>query len=257
MPLPDRAFDTVVSFETLEHIEAQEAFLDEIARVLEPDGVLVLSCPNKVEYSDKRDYANEFHVKELYREELARLVAARFPEIAWYGQRPSFFSVIAPEGGAGAGELFEVAQPDLTRADPALAAPLYFVLVASRRRESVASLPAPVSVLADRDEWIQRDYAKVIRELERAAARLAALEGHVATRDTAIARLERELALVQEARRAADAAHAEQQAALAAMLHAEVGARDAVIDAKQHEIDRRGGLRWWLRLPLHRFGILK
>jgi hypothetical protein len=70
--------------------------------VLAPGGVLVLSCPNKLEYSDKRDYRNEFHVKELYRDELKRLVAARFPEIAWYGQRPSFYSVIAPESPAGA-----------------------------------------------------------------------------------------------------------------------------------------------------------
>jgi hypothetical protein len=30
-----------------------------------------------------------------------------------------------------------------------------------------------------------------------------------------------------------------------------------VIDAKDHEIVRRGGLRWWLKLPLYRFGILK
>ena len=257
MPLPDRAFDTVVSFETLEHIEAQEAFLDEVARVLEPGGVLVLSCPNKVEYSDKRDYANEFHVKELYRDELARLVGSRFPEIAWYGQRPSFFSVIAPEGAATAGELFEVAEGTPGEARPTLAAPLYFLLVASRRRESVVAMPSPVSVLADRDEWIQRDYAKVIRELERAAARTAALEAHVAERDRAIARLEGYVATLNESRRAADAAHAAEVAALAATLESEVRARDAVIDAKQHEIDRRGGLRWWLRLPLHRFGLLK
>jgi SAM-dependent methyltransferase len=257
MPLGDRAFDTVVSFETLEHIEAQEAFLDEVARVLEPDGVLVLSCPNKVEYSDKRDYRNEFHVKELYREELARLVGARFPELAWYGQRPSFFSVIAPERGAAAGELFEVAGDAPAQAAGALASPLYFLLVASRRRESLAAQPAPVSVLADRDEWIQRDYAKVIRELEQAAARITALEGHVAERDRVIANLERDIATLNASRRAADAAHAAEVAALAATLHAEVSARDALIDAKQHEIDRRGGLRWWLRLPLYRFGLLK
>jgi SAM-dependent methyltransferase len=253
LPLPDAAFDTVVSFETLEHVEEQEAFLDEVARVLAPDGVLVLSCPNKVEYTDKRDYHNEFHVKELYREELGKLVAARFPEIAWFGQRPSFFSVIAPEGAAGAGELFEAAEASPGEAGAALAHPLYFVLVASRRREALAALPAPVSVLADRDEWIQRNYTDVMRELEEAVARVTALEGHVATRDAAIARLE---AMVVEVNAARDAAEAEHRRALA-QLDEEMRRRDAAIDAKQREIDRRGGLRWWLRLPLHRFGLLR
>jgi 2-polyprenyl-3-methyl-5-hydroxy-6-metoxy-1,4-benzoquinol methylase len=131
MPLPDASFDVVVSFETVEHISGQAAFLDEIARVLKPGGLVVLSCPNKLEYSDKRDFANEFHVKELYREELATLVGARFPEMAWYGQRPSFFSVIAPEGAARAeAELIEVTEAEPANAAPALAHPLYFLLVA-------------------------------------------------------------------------------------------------------------------------------
>jgi SAM-dependent methyltransferase len=253
LPLPDAAFDTVVSFETLEHVHEQEAFLDEVARVLAPDGVLVLSCPNKVEYTDKRDYHNEFHVKELYRDELAKLVSARLPEIAWYGQRPSFFSVIAPEAAAAGGELFEAAEANPGDAGRSLEHPLYFVLVASRKRESLAALPAPVSVLADRDEWIQRNYTDVIRELERAVARIAALEGHVATRDEAIAKLERMVGEVNAARDAAEARHRKSLAD----LDAELRARDSTIDAKQREIDRRGGLRWWLRLPLHRFGLLR
>ena len=103
LPLADASVDVAVSFETIEHIAEQAAFLDELARVLKPDGVLILSCPNKLEYSDKRGFANEFHVKELYREELAKLVGARFPHMDWYGQRPSFFSVIAPEGAARRG----------------------------------------------------------------------------------------------------------------------------------------------------------
>ena len=80
--------------------------------MLKPDGVLILSCPNKLEYSDKRNYANEFHVKELYREELGALVGERFPETAWYGQRPSFFSVIAPEDGnsSASADLFETSE---------------------------------------------------------------------------------------------------------------------------------------------------
>ena len=253
LPLPAASFDTVVSFETLEHVEAQQAFLDEVARVLAPDGVFVLSCPNKVEYTDKRDYHNEFHVKELYRDELQKLVSARFPEITWFGQRPSFFSVIAPEGTPGGGELFEAAEANPGEAGSSLAHPLYFVLVASRRRQSLAALPVPVSVLADRDEWIQRNYTDVMRSLERAVGRIAALDGHLAEREGDIARLE---AMVREVNAAREAAEAQHRRALGE-LDAEMRRRDAIIDAKQGEIDRRGGLRWWLRLPFYRLGLLR
>jgi uncharacterized coiled-coil protein SlyX len=84
-------------------------------------------------------------------------------------------------------------------------------------------------------------------------ARIAALEKHVAERDATIGRLEQ---MVREVNAARDAAEAEHRASLA-RLDAELRARDATIDAKQGEIDRRGGLRWWLRLPLHRFGLLR
>ena len=176
LPLPAATFDTVVSFETVEHLEAQEAFLDQVARVLAPGGVFVLSCPNKVEYSDKRNYQNEFHVRELYRDELARLVTGHFPEVTWYGQRPTFYSVIGPESPAGAGEFFEAAKDDAANASHALSAPLYYILVAGRTRAAVDALPPAVSVFADRDDFLYRDYAKVIRELRAATARIAELE---------------------------------------------------------------------------------
>src|SRR5439155_5856786 len=97
LPFPDASFDAVVSFETIEHITQQEAFLDEVRRVLRTDGLFVLSSPNKLEYSDRRSFANEFHVRELYRGELAALLAQRFAHAHWFGQRMSFFSVVWPE----------------------------------------------------------------------------------------------------------------------------------------------------------------
>src|SRR5205085_4874131 len=117
-----------------------------------PDGVFLLSCPNKLEYSDKRQFRNEFHVKELYREDLAALVSARFPALQWYGQRPSFFSVIAPEGtSTAAGDLREVSERDPSRAEKALAHPLYFLLAASRSPSALDAMPPLLSVLSDRD----------------------------------------------------------------------------------------------------------
>jgi SAM-dependent methyltransferase len=257
LPFPDASFDVAVSFETLEHIGQQEAFLDELARVLKPDGVLVLSSPNKLEYSDKRGFANEFHVKELYRDELAALVAARFPECAWYGHRATFYSVIAPEApGAARAHVVEVEEERPEEAAASLAHPLYFVLVASRARASLAADGAALSVLADRGDWIYHDYEKAYRDMRAQAERADALQREAEALGAEDVALREELREVRELQSALEAALDQRSVALAAS-EAELLARDLQISEKNREIDRRRGWRWWLRLPLIRLGFLK
>ncbi len=259
LPLADASIDVAVSFETLEHIGEQERFLDELARVLKPGGILILSCPNKLEYSDKRSFTNEFHVKELYREELERLVAARFPHSDWYGQRPTFFSLIAPEAPPSPGkgpveaQLVEVSESDPSHAEPRLSSPLYFMLVASRSREALDGIPGALSVLSDRDDWVHRDYEKVMAWLERSARYGEDLQKQLAQRDQAIAERDRRLRDQEDALCLQEAAISAQRTL--AETAAETHARE--LAARQGEIDRRGGLRWWLKLPLVRIGLLK
>ena len=248
LPLADASADLFVSFETVEHIHEQEEFLDEIARVLAPDGLLLLSCPNKREYSDRRGFANEFHVKELYRDELESLVSRRFPHSRWYGQRPSFFSVIAPEPRAEAGHLAEVSEANPAEAGAALGEPLYFLVAASRSIGAVEVLPATLSVLADRDDWAHRDYEKVMRELGITVARGEALEKQVAERARGR----------DEAIRSRDEALAWAGGLDSRLAQAErtVSEQSRSIAQRDEEILRRGGLRWWLRLPFVRlFGL--
>lgn len=45
IPYPDKSFDMVVSFETIEHVVEGEQFLQEITRLLADDGMLVMSTP--------------------------------------------------------------------------------------------------------------------------------------------------------------------------------------------------------------------
>src|SRR5439155_25446133 len=78
LPLADRSVDVVVSFETIEHITAQEEFLGEIRRVLRPDGVLVMSSPDRAVYSGPGTEPNPFHVKELDLAEFRALPSSRF-----------------------------------------------------------------------------------------------------------------------------------------------------------------------------------
>ena len=85
LPFPDAAFDVVVSFETVEHVEDPNAFLAEVARVLRPDGVLVVSTPHVRRTNMSPD--NPFHRVELSRADFQRLLERRFGDVDLYGQR--------------------------------------------------------------------------------------------------------------------------------------------------------------------------
>ncbi len=257
IPLESASIDVAVSFETLEHIAEQAQFLDELARVLKPGGVLLLSCPNKLEYSDKRAFVNEFHVKELYREELAALVAARWPQATWFAQRPSFFSVIAPESPAGtAGQLVESEEADPSKAKDKLSDPLYFIVAASREKPSLDAIVPALSVFADRGDWVHRDYEKVMGMLEESVARGEALEAQMTLREGDISRLGHDLREMLKERNEVQRRLVEQETALAAS-RAELATRVQQLSEKQDELDARRGWRWWLKLPLIRLGILK
>lgn len=96
LPLADGSVDVFVSFETIEHIneELQIKFLSEVKRVLNKNGIFIISSPNKKIYSDLFNYHNEFHVHELYKEEFVNLLQARFENIKLFNQYFEVASVI-------------------------------------------------------------------------------------------------------------------------------------------------------------------
>ncbi|MDD3630878.1 MAG: class I SAM-dependent methyltransferase, partial [Bacteroidales bacterium] len=78
IPLQSSTIDVVVSFETIEHTTMHDEMMLEIKRVLKPDGLLIMSSPDKYNYSEKRGFRNKFHVKELYLEEFENLIKKYF-----------------------------------------------------------------------------------------------------------------------------------------------------------------------------------
>ena len=94
LPFADNEFDCITSFETLEHLEQHDQLLTEFKRVLKPGGFLAISSPDKAIYTDKYQTENEFHLKELYRDEFEDLLGRHFKAHRILGQKLAFHSAI-------------------------------------------------------------------------------------------------------------------------------------------------------------------
>ena len=97
IPVADHEIDLAVSFETLEHHDLHDEMMRELRRVLQADGLLIISTPDKRYYSEEPKYKNEFHVKELYEAEFRDLLERHFPNVRVMHQRVLYASVIEPE----------------------------------------------------------------------------------------------------------------------------------------------------------------
>lgn len=89
LPFEAGEMDVVVSFETIEHINAtmQKEFLAEIKRVLKPDGILIMSTPNKEIYTIQAgNQATEWHVKEFFEEEYDEFLRSQFTHVKYFQQ---------------------------------------------------------------------------------------------------------------------------------------------------------------------------
>lgn len=89
------SMDIVVSFETLEHLPAQRAFLSAMKSLLAPDGMLLLSAPNNVAYLGDQPLHNPMHVPAFDHSELLALLKTLFKNVEFNGQRMVATSLIA------------------------------------------------------------------------------------------------------------------------------------------------------------------
>ncbi len=245
IPLPDACVDVVVSYETVEHLHEQEEMLAEIRRVLRPDGVLVMSSPNRVTYSEKAGHHNEFHVRELDFDEFAALLGRHFPAVRYLGQKLAVASAItvtasdaAPAQWQGLAENDGVVDPRVA----AIEAPVYFIAIAAAHEGLLPAL-GPSLLLSESEDLYER-HREIARwagaqdaEIGRLRARVDELQAESAERTAWAQSLDRE---VQQLRAQAGGAQQERANRLA-QLQAEKDALAAELARAQADREDLAG----------------
>ncbi len=77
----DNTFDSVVSFQVIEHVKKDVQFLEEIHRVLKPGGVAIITTPN-IKMTLSR---NPWHIREYTGDQLKEMASNIFKEVEMKG----------------------------------------------------------------------------------------------------------------------------------------------------------------------------
>ncbi len=177
-------FDVAVCFEALEHIEDHQKLLSEVKRLLTPDGVFIVSTPNKTVYTDEPQFNNPFHVHELYFDEFRELFEKYFKNVKFLGQRIYCDSHIWPVFSKEDGKLVEYVidrnPKEFVFVEKDKRIPLYFIAIASDMESEIdekesALIDVSDGLLKQKDEQI----AAHVRQQERLAGQIGQLAAEV------------------------------------------------------------------------------
>ena len=237
LPLLDASVDLVVSFETIEHFDEHDQFLAEIRRVLRAGGRLLISTPDRDNYSQVGTPANPFHVLEMTRAEFLELLRRHFAYVACWEQRPLIGSVmlLAASGtnSVPAPLCFE-RRGDHFEESTHLARPQYMVAVASDRPVEV--LPDTVYIETSQLEVYQQEIGSKAARAE--AAHAQALEEAIAQKDAHARALEEAIAQNDAHARALEEAIAQKDAHARALEEA-IAHKDAHARALEEAIAQK------------------
>ena len=189
IPLPDHSVDAVVSFETIEHIseELQQKFLREINRVLKPDGLVIMSTPNKAIYSDRYSYFNEYHIHEFYPDEFVLFLKQFFPYVRMYQQSFQVVSLLSDCESADGQAFWYGNKVEAGEAK-------YLIAVASRRKNA---LPEMSSLFLETAGEYEENIQRIVRLQNEETMRnlhIRTLDGELAEKGDLIQRLQTEQA---------------------------------------------------------------
>ena len=86
LPYPEGYFDTVVALQAIETLKRPENLILEMKRVLNKEGTLILSTPDKQTYSNDRNFRDPHNERELYVPEFKELLEKNFERVELYRQ---------------------------------------------------------------------------------------------------------------------------------------------------------------------------
>jgi ubiquinone/menaquinone biosynthesis C-methylase UbiE len=179
LPFADDEFDRVVSFETLEHLVEHEQLLAEIKRVLNPECCLIMSSPDKASYSDEAGNNNEFHVKELYRDELQALINRHFSASRLLGQKLKFHSAIWSMDGVEQVALDQVSDNEVSSPQGISQAPMYYIALCATEPGNLPATDGKLWLFDDAGESVYEHYHGEIKRNMAAGGIIAELEKRI------------------------------------------------------------------------------
>jgi len=167
VPVPtDHAFDVIVCFEAIEHVENPHELLNEVKRLLTPDGLFIVSTPNKNAYRNESEEHNHFHVNEMEPAQFEELLHGYFREATFLGQRIHPGSSIWPLGPAQSGLVEEFAvhrrSSEFDFMDNESRVPIYIIGMASNSASTLVNIEG--SILIDSSDELTREIEEAIRE---------------------------------------------------------------------------------------------
>jgi SAM-dependent methyltransferase len=154
LPLQNEAKDLIVAFEVIEHLEGWRLFLEECQRVLAPGGVLLVSTPNKSQYTESRGPAgpNPFHVHEFEFLEFTGELERIFSNVRVFGQNHAECIVFSTREPSSSSAQFAPGRPEPGQAG-------FFVAVCTKQSQSDPAnfvyVPDAANVLHERERHIQ------------------------------------------------------------------------------------------------------
>ena len=154
LPYDDGAFDLVVAFEVIEHLQNWREFLAEVRRVMAPGGQFVVSTPNRLYYTESRgvEGANPFHLHEFDFTEFGAELHAVFPHMLLFLENHVEGVTFQPH------EPSQTAEVRVDAAEPAPDESHFFVAVCAHRpqggNQTFVYVPPAGNVLRERERHI-------------------------------------------------------------------------------------------------------